>query len=341
MTRILICLHDFHAGGTERVALMLAAQWQSLGADVTILCGDQGGGLRDRVAPGIKVIALDPPVPRSAISRVTMGQAVSSLRLTPDIIFLPGNFHFFLAPYLRKAMPRAKITLKISNPPVPAGLMGRLAAPFFRRATATVDGFAAMNAGLARQMRALMPGRAVGTLYDPVRMGDAPRLARDGAANIVWIGRLEPQKDLGLALAVMRQLPGVHLTVIGDGAERGLLAGADVRHIPQVADVTPYLAQADALLITSRYEGGPAVAVEALAQGVPVVSTDCSFLLHELLTIPQSGRIVPSRDPASLARALTSVIEAPRPAPALLRSLTTRFEGQACARAYLDWFATL
>ena len=30
-------------------------------------------------------------------------------------------------------------------------------------------------------------------------------------------------------------------------------------------------AKLDALLITSRYEGGPAVAVEALAQGVPVV----------------------------------------------------------------------
>ena len=107
MTSILICLHDFHRGGTERVALMLADEWRKLGADVTILCGDQGGGLREQVPPGIKVIALDPPVPRSATSRVVMGQAVSSLRLKPDVIFLPGNFHFFLAPYLRKAMPRA------------------------------------------------------------------------------------------------------------------------------------------------------------------------------------------------------------------------------------------
>ncbi len=341
MTNILICLHDFHRGGTERVALMLAAQWHKLGADVTILCGDRGGGLRDEVAPGIKVMALDPPVPRSPTSRVTMGQAVSTVRLTPDVIFLPGNFHFFLAPYLRKAMPRAKIVLKISNPPVPAGWMGRIAAPFFRRATATVDGFAAMNAGLARQMRALMPGRVVGTLYDPVRMGDAPHAGRGGGKNILWIGRLEPQKDIDLALAVMRQMPGARLTVIGDGADRGLLAGTDVHHIPQVSDIAPYLAQADALLITSRYEGGPAVAVEALAQGVPVVSTDCSYLLHELLTLPQAGCIVPSRDPGILAKALTEVANAPRPPLALLRALTERFQAGACARAYLDWFATL
>jgi glycosyltransferase involved in cell wall biosynthesis len=339
MTQVLIALHDFHRGGTERVALMLADEWRKLGVEVSILCGDQGGGLRDQVPSGVKVIALDPPVPRSATSRIAMGQAVASLTLAPDIVFLPGNFHFFLAPYLKKAMPRAKIALKISNPPIPTGLAGWIAAPIFRRATAAVDGYAAMNAGLARQMRKLVPGKTVGTLYDPVRMGDVPR--KSGGRNVLWIGRLEPQKDFALALAVMRHLPNASLTVIGDGADRALLVGANVRHISNVSDVAPYLAEADTLLITSRYEGGPAVAVEALAQGVPIVSTDCSFLLHELLTIPEAGRIVPSRDPQRLAQALQGVLDAPAPPHGLLRDLTERFTPQACARAYLDWFATL
>ena len=340
MTSILIAMHDFHLGGTERVALMLAAEWQKLGADVTVLCGDQGGGLRDAVPPGVKVMTLDPPVPRSATSRIVMGQAVRSLALRPDVVFLPGNFHFFLAPHLKAAMPRAKIALKISNPPVPAGLMGRVATPFFRRATAAVDGFAAMNAGLARQMRSILPGRKVGTLYDPVRMGDAAHGPRGDTANVLWIGRLEPQKDLALALAVMRQVPGARLTVIGDGAQRGLLP-PDVRHVPNVPDVAPYLAEADALLITSRYEGGPAVAIEALAMGVPVVSTDCSYLLHEVMTTPEAGHIVPLRDPAALAQVLQGVLDAPRPPRELLRFLTHRFAPQACACAYLDWFAAL
>ena len=335
---ILIALHDFHRGGTERVALMLAAEWKKLGQDVTILCGDQGGGLRDMVPAGVPVMTLEPPVPRAATSRLTMGRAVSGLMLRPQTIFLPGNFHFFLAPYLKKAMPRTTIALKISNPPVPAGLMGRLATPFFRRAVAAVDGFAAMNAGLARQMRGIVPAKPVATLYDPVRMGAAAHASCD--RRVLWIGRLEPQKDLALALAVMRHLRDAQLTVIGDGAQRGLLAGTNVRHIPAVADVTPYLAEADALLITSRYEGGPAVAIEALAMGVPVVSTDCSFLLHEVLTIPQAGRIVPSRDPQQLAQALRGVLETPPPRE-LLRGLTQRFAPQSCARAYLDWFATL
>ena len=348
MTSILIAMHDFHRGGTERVALMLAAEWQNLGADVTILCGNEEGGLRDQVPPGVMVMVLDPPIPRSATSRLAMGKAVESVTLRPDVIFLPGNFHFFLAPHLKKAMPRAKIALKISNPPLPPGLVGRIAAPFFRRATRAVDGFAAMNAGLARQMRGLMPGRKVGTLYDPVRMADAPAKPRGDVLNVLWIGRLEPQKDVALALDAIAALKGArdcYLTILGDGAERGRVEQAlgvlPVSHIGNVTDIAPYLAAADVLLVTSRYEGGPAVAIEALAMGVPVVSTDCSYLLHEVMTTPEAGRIVPSRDPQMLAAALAEIGDAPRPSRSVLRALTARFEPQACARAYLEWFATL
>jgi hypothetical protein len=50
---------------------------------------------------------------------------------------------------------------------------------------------------------------------------------------------------------------------------------------------------------------------------------------------------VPSRDPAVLAEALIAVTGAARPPLGLLRGLTDRFEANVCARAYLDWFATL
>jgi glycosyltransferase involved in cell wall biosynthesis len=108
-------------------------------------------------------------------------------------------------------------------------------------------------------------------------------------------------------------------------------------HVPEIE---PYLAKAAALLITSRYEGGPAVAVEALAQGVPVVSTDCSFLLHDIITTREAGRIVASRDPGALAAALAEVCAAPSD-PEALRALVGAFAPAACARAYLDWFDQL
>jgi glycosyltransferase involved in cell wall biosynthesis len=107
-----------------------------------------------------------------------------------------------------------------------------------------------------------------------------------------------------------------------------------------VPEIESHLAAADALLITSRYEGGPAVAVEALAQGVPVVSTDCSFLLHDLITSSEAGRIIPSRDPGTIAAALAAVCVQPR-APERLRALAAPFAPEACAQAYLHWFDAL
>jgi glycosyltransferase involved in cell wall biosynthesis len=236
------------------------------------------------------------------------------------------------------------IVLKISNPPVPKRVPG--ASIVFRHITRAVDGFAAMNFGLARELKAMLPGRNIVTLHDPVYLRPSARVPRrDGALRILWIGRLEPQKDPNLALGVMAAIQApARLTMLGDGTllttlQRRIAAmglGDKVNLAGYDTQIGSHLADADALLITSRYEGGPAVAVEALAQGVPVVSSDCSFLLHDIMTCPEAGRIVMSREPAALAAALLAVCAAPR-APEKLQALATPFEPQACARTYLDW----
>jgi glycosyltransferase involved in cell wall biosynthesis len=160
---------------------------------------------------------------------------------------------------------------------------------------------------------------------------------------------LERQKDPLLALKIIRALGArARLTMLGEGTLReevqeqiaAMNLTDRVSLMGHVREIEPFLAQADALLITSRYEGGPAVAVEALAAGLPVVSTDCSFLLRDLLTSPEAGRLVASRKPAGLAAALDAVCAQPR-APDVLRALVAPFEAQACAKAYLDWFDSL
>ena len=344
--RILVCMHDFTRGGTERIAIGLAADWAEAGRDVTILCGDAEGGLRGTVSDKVKIVQLERPVRRAFLSRLRLARAMGEhlAALKPDVIFLPGNFHALLASGLRAADSQARIALKISNPPVPRGVP--FAAAIFRHITRAVDGFAAMNSGLARELKTMLPGRHVVSLHDPVYVAQKPRLPRsDGPCRILWIGRLEKQKDPALALAVLAAMDvPSQLTMLGDGALRASLKqrisamglGDKVTLAGHVSDVEFYLADADVLLITSHFEGGPAVAVEALAQGVPVVSTDCSYLLHEIITSAESGRIVTSRVPSKLAAALRDVYAIPR-APEKLQALAAPFEPRVCARAYLDW----
>jgi glycosyltransferase involved in cell wall biosynthesis len=261
------------------------------------------------------------------------------------VIFLPGNYHALLANALRQADPRPAIALKISNPPVPRGVP--FAGVAFRHMTRAVDGFAAMNSGLARELEAMMRGRKIVTLHDPAYIRARMRNPRrERHRDFLWIGRLEPQKDPLLALKTLLAVgASAHLTMLGEGSLRRLIEQQIVAlkleqrvtlmgHIPEIE---AHLASADALLITSRFEGGPAVAVEALAMDVPVVSTDCSYLLQDLLKTPESGQIVTSRDPVDLAAALLAVCSRARP-PEGLRKLAMPFEPEAQAKAYLDWF---
>jgi glycosyltransferase involved in cell wall biosynthesis len=352
--RIVVVLHDFFRGGTERGAIRWAKEWAAAGREVIILCGSIEGGLREAVDPRVKVVALDPPVQRSALSRYRLSRAMGEVLpgLNADIVFLPGNFHLPLARGLRRGDPRPVLVQQISNPPLPGGIAGLVAGPVFRLLARPVDAFAAMNGGLVRDVKALMPQKPVVMLRPPFEIAAAvQRQARSGGPHrILWVGRLEPQKDPSLALATIKALNlPAHLTILGSGALRdevvrqivAMELAGKVTLASHVPDLAAHYADADALLITSHYEGGPAVAVEALAQGTPVVSTDCSPMLREVLSDASCGVIVPSRAPQDLAAALALVCQAPRSPLDQLRAIANPFLPEVSAQAYLDWFDIL
>jgi len=352
---ILICFHDFSRGGTERIAIGMARFWVEAGHRVTILCGTTEGGLRATVDPRVEVIELSPPVRRSPISRLKLGRAMAPLLagIDPDIIFLPGNFHFPLVMAFGPTKGRAKIVAKVSNPAVPGGLIGKPVRALIRRFAPAVDGIAAMNSGLARELAALAPTVSTATLYDPIYLqhdmtADGPH-ADDGRLHVLWAGRFERQKDAALALrtiAALNAITPARLTMLGDGSLHGQMLRkirkmglSDVVAAPgYVPGIDPWLRRADVFLCTSHFEGGPAVAVEALAHGVPVVSTDCSHFLHDIMTVPEAGVLVPGRSPQDLARAVAQVAQAGPPPLDRLQGLIAHLEPAVCAQAYLDWF---
>ncbi len=75
--RILIVLHDFSGGGTERVAIRLANQWARMGRAVRIFCGTEAGPLRGLVDDAVSVEQADPVLPRARFSRIRLGIALA------------------------------------------------------------------------------------------------------------------------------------------------------------------------------------------------------------------------------------------------------------------------
>lgn len=319
---IALVLHDFSGGGSERIAIRLAQRWADAGRRVTIVAGTAAGVARG-LADGLPVVEFRRALTRSIPDRLRFGWAAAGMieTLAPAVVVSPGNWHVPAFGAMRLAGMRRPVVAKISNPIRVAerGPPGqRLLNAWFARATRPYAALVAMSPALAAEAEAVL-GRTVATIAEPNLPDDwTPPPPRSGPAAIrtlVAAGRMMPQKDFGLAFETLAALgPGWRLDLLGDGRERGNLEAraaalgvADrVTFAGHVASIAPYLARADVLLCTSRYEGYPAVLIEALAGGVPVVTTPCSPAVPEILSDPSFGRVA-APDPDALADAVRAV----------------------------------
>jgi len=151
------------------------------------------------------------------------------------------------------------------------------------------------------------------------------------------VARLAPVKDpmtfLEVASRVHLELPECRFVMIGDGpmrpeVERGVIAaGLSDRLIlaGNRTDVHRLLPAFDVFLITSVSEGLPRGMLEALASGVPVVSTDVGGV-SELLTGTANGMICPVGDPGCLAVRTLEILNSPGLSGSLLRNVERDLE---------------
>lgn len=356
---IVIVFHDFSFGGTEVVALRLAGEWLRSGRRVTILCGTLDGPLISSVPAGVQLRTIEREIGRSLFSRLRLRRALPAAidRLRPDILFLPGNYHLMLSAATRYLPRRPMVVAKISNPLAPTGIqpLRWIFERLYRWAAKDTDALVAMSAGLAEDVRRLRADRDIRVIHDPfpstsLRAGST--LACGEVLRMVAAGRLVAQKDFALAIRVAAEIARfrkVHLTILGEGPDRKRLERLVRRlgietlidlpgHMPAI---TPTLARADLLLITSQYEGGPAVAVEALGQGVPVIATACSHFLDDLLQHPDQGMIFASRCPRHMARDLMDWIDRADRQPFCGRASVAFLGAPQAAQNYLALFDRL
>lgn len=197
------------------------------------------------------------------------------------------------------------------------------------------DTIIANSDGVARNLAALgVPASRVITIPNGIdcawiarQAGLPARLAppEPGMKTIVTVGRLVAQKDhatLIRAFAAIGNASRCRLVILGSGPERSALnALADtlglaerVHFVGYQANPYPYLAQSDLFALSSRHEGMPNVLLEALACGLPVVSTDCPSGPREILADGAYGELVPVGDIARMAAAMVRALHDPRQA---------------------------
>lgn len=136
----------------------------------------------------------------------------------------------------------------------------------------------------------------------------------DGQLRILFAGSLSAEKNPLAALEVFRRVRAVvpaRMCFAGAGALDAQLADAavaagvaeDVELAGSVRDMRPVFEWADVLLLTSRTEGLPGIALEAAAAGVPVVGFDVGGVV-EAIVDGVTGVVVPADDVDAAAAAL-------------------------------------
>jgi glycosyltransferase involved in cell wall biosynthesis len=214
--------------------------------------------------------------------------------------------------------------------------------------------------GRADQWRVIPLGfdlAAFGAIDPSARAAARRALDLDPAAPVVTIvGRLTAIKQHELFLQVARivhqQCPSAIFTIVGDGERRAemeaLAAALDLtRHVRFLGwrrDLATVYASADVCVLTSRNEGTPVAVIEALAAGIPAVSTDVGGV-GDVLTDPLLGAMARDGDVDALGReivrALAPEMRSEAAVAARRASVTARYGVDRLVRDVSDLYRTL
>lgn len=357
---ISILLPDLRGGGAERVNLDLAHEFARQGHDVEFVLMQARGEFLAEAQAAFAVTDLNTPRAR----QVPRALARYLRQRRPDALLAAMWPLTVLAPLARRLSGhRCRVVVSehgiLSAEYKDWGWMHRFA---LRISTALgyrlADARVTVSRGVADDL-ALLSGiarKSFTVIHNPISAPSEPdRQARDAAEQlwgahrgprILTVGSFKQVKNHALLLRAFARMekPGnAHLMLLGKGALRddmeALMAEAGLAGkvlMPGFfADPAPFYRSADLFVLSSDYEGFGNVIVEALAAGLPIVSTDCPSGPAEILMGGKFGTLVPVGDEVALAAAMEAAL-AQNHDPMRLRARARDFAPEVAVARYLE-----
>jgi glycosyltransferase involved in cell wall biosynthesis len=342
---VLIIMNELSQGGGDRVAVLLANGFARAGIPTRILLLRDAGQpeVRRLLDKAVSVVSAGPPLGlRLSERREPLGhrhlermRGVRFIRrqideFRPDVVLgATDNMAFITALARRRKDCDVVFAFKLTNRLARPGI-GPLRRIYrynlFKFIFDRVDLVLTLSDAERAYVLSVHPGREdlLRTVANPYVTDDMlqdPPVRSPGPPRLLAVGRMVPQKRFDLLLRALASIDhrDARLTILGDGPLRPSLERlahelgvADRVDMPgYVEDVTAWLRRSDMLVLSSDYEGLPAVIVEALACNVPVATTQSFFAARDLLRGFASCAVVPIGDPQALARAIDRCLDAP------------------------------
>jgi glycosyltransferase involved in cell wall biosynthesis len=339
---VVFVLPDFRAGGAQKVLLTFATRLDRSVFTPIIVVLEAEGPFRSLLPSHIEVISLEcssiraamPVLPRILRSLkphvIVSTMAYVNIALLLIRPFLGGNVRYLVreanAPseLSRSALGRAGYRLAY-----------RFLYPWADHIICPAEFLAEelhADFGISRKKLTALPNPID---EDGLRTAaDKPRRVGGGGRRFVSVGRLTAQKGYDRLLFDFARLAAdSHLTIFGKGELRGALVRqvAELGLTGRVAlagfepQPAPWLAGADAFLLTSRWEGLPNVALEALACGTPVIGTPEAGGIAEISARAPRNAVMVAAAGSEFIEAMRSIV--PRSDVSLRSSLLPAYYG--------------
>lgn len=312
-------------GGIENHIGQLARGQVAAGHAVTVLVTAPGRQADERIVDGVRLLRAG-RLATLASTPLSPDLARSLRRQRPDLTHLHIPYPVGEAAWL--AVGRPPMVATYHSDIVRQRLLGRLWAPGLRRVLSRAARVLATSPNYVESSPFLRSVRERVSVV-PLGIDLAPYAALDRAAarrrygerpTLVFVGRLRYYKGLSVLLTAMAQLPEVQLLVAGSGPlgeslrqeAAGLGVGDRVQWLGDVpeADKPALLVAGDLFVLpgVARSEAFGIVLLEAMAAGLPLVTTELGTGTSWVNVHGVTGLVVPPQDPRALAAALAELL---------------------------------
>lgn len=317
--RVAVVLPYFGNGGAENVVSRVVSHLDLTAADVEVICvyGDPLGNKLEKMIQDhgvyIKYIRKGKGFSISAIKR--LWEELSKFR--PDVI----NTHLSACVYCIPWVLSHKVTMLHTVHNIPERELIRAKQIPMRIMYQTGK---AVPIAISKEI-----GEQLVSYYNlknkpevisnpvDVKRFEIRRVTHNGTV-IVNAGRLSKQKNQKLLIDIVgelsKEIKGIKLIILGDGplkeelssyiADTGLSGLVELKG--NVDNIEEYYAQADIFALSSIYEGVPLVILEAMAAGLPVITTDVGGIKDIL---GEGGILIPSGDKERYIVSLRKLIQ--------------------------------
>lgn len=348
--KISLFISSLSGGGAERVVCNLANHLSAVGHEVDILTMSEtepAEVLREDVTH-IPLLSkaercLSPINNAKRIAR--LGKYMKRQKVDAYVVFLPRTSILMLS---LRGLTKAPIVAseRVDPKSYPAKLQKQL-----QKVCAKAGGYVFQTDEAAAWYEPHLKGVAyqvIPNAINPVFL--RPKFEGEREKTIVAAGRFNVQKNFPLLIRAFAKLaekyPDHKLVIYGKG---GLLESyqdlaeelgvADRVEFPGFAtDMPAQLEKAGMFVLSSDFEGMPNALMEAMASGLPCVSTDCGgggakFLIRD----GENGLLVPQKDVDAMAQAMDRILSDEEFAQKLGENARALQETLAPEKIYGDW----